>query len=132
MTRRLGECALYVDAAARMVADTLARDYGLTMIASSVKTDRQAQLDRMNDLCATGKMRVAAGSRLDEDMRLTEWTEAVHDPAVVRKYAAGHHPDALDAARYALATVVAVRSEADDPRARRREAARAPGFDSLR
>jgi hypothetical protein len=106
LLQRFPGSPVYVDTSHTMVADTLGRDWHLGLIASANKDNRQAQIDRLNELAATGGLMVGAKSKLDEDMRLTEWDEAKADPGPYRRYSRSHHPDALDAFRYALSHAV--------------------------
>jgi hypothetical protein len=103
MLARFGQAPIYVDTSHRMVADTLARDWHIGCVEGAAKEGRQAQLDRLNELAARGALRVAEKSKLDEDLRLTEWDDAKAEPGTYRRYARAWHPDALDAFRYALA-----------------------------
>lgn len=96
------DAPIYMDSQGRMAIDTMVKDWNIPLVAAANKKERTAQLDRLNDLATRGLLLVAFKAELDVDCRLTEWDERDADPAAVRKYTSSHHPDVLDAFRYAL------------------------------
>lgn len=108
------DAPIYMDSQGRMAIDTMVKDWNIPLVAAANKKERTAQLDRLNDLATRGLLLTAYKSDLDVDCRLTEWDERDADPAAVRKYTNAHHPDALDAFRYALSNYWLEHAQSDD------------------
>ena len=81
--------------------DTFGRDYGIPLILAAKKTDLKGQVDRNNDLLTQGRAKVMIGSKLEEDYRKAAWDIDARGRGQYR-WAKAWHPDASEAARYAL------------------------------
>ncbi|SRR6266404_126149 len=81
--------------------DNLLTDYGLPLILAAKKTDLKGQVDRNNDLLSQGRAKVMIGSALEQDYQRARWDKAALERQQ-HKWAATWHPDASEAARYAL------------------------------
>lgn len=80
--------------------DTFQRVYGVPVIKAANKSDLAGQVRLMNSLLTTGRLKVMAGSSLEEDMRKARWDQDARAKGLWR-WASSWHPDPADAARYA-------------------------------
>jgi hypothetical protein len=81
--------------------DLFQRDHGLPVIRAAAKADFPGQVRRMNDLLSSGRAMVMVGSTLEEDLQKARWDEDARGRGQYR-WANTWHPDASEAARYAL------------------------------
>ncbi|HVQ52662.1 MAG TPA: hypothetical protein VMS92_21715 [Mycobacterium sp.] len=93
----------YYDAGgSQMTLDTFLRDYGVPVVAAAKKSDLAGQVGRMADLLALGRAKVRIGSALETDLLRARWDQDARAKGLYR-WSSAWHPDAADAARYALA-----------------------------
>lgn len=81
--------------------DNLQGDYGIPLVLAAKKSDMIGQVNRFNDLMTEVKLQVMIGSALEQDLTRARWSKialAVHQ----RVWDTAHHPDASEAARYAV------------------------------
>jgi hypothetical protein len=96
-----GGMEIFLDPSSISVS-TLQIDYHVPAAKAAIKTEREGQIGRFNDLCARGLMKIVEGSALAEDAIKAEWDPS-NDSEGRRHYSKAHKIDPLDAARYALA-----------------------------
>ena len=82
--------------------DTFTIDYGIPVIKAAQKSDLVGQVRRFNDLLQQGRAKVMVGSNLEEDMQKSRWDVDARARGQW-KWSSHWHPDASEAARYALA-----------------------------
>lgn len=81
--------------------DNLQKDFGVPVVKAAKKADLKGQVDRNNTLLEEARALVMQGSALEQDYERARWDKEARARAQY-KWAAAWHPDASEAARYAL------------------------------
>jgi hypothetical protein len=81
--------------------DNLQGDYGIPLVLAAKKTDLLGQVNRNNDMLTESRAQIMIGSALEQDYMRARWDRAAL-ARTQRVWARLWHPDASEAARYAL------------------------------
>lgn len=81
--------------------DNLQRDYAIPLVRAAKKSDLKGQIDRNNTMLEEARAMVMQGSALEQDYSRARWDKSSREHGQY-KWAAAWHPDASEAARYAM------------------------------
>jgi hypothetical protein len=82
--------------------DLFGRYIGRMVVKAANKTDLGAQVERFAALLATGRLKIIAGSQLENDLKLATWDTKARVEGRYEWDDSKIHPDVADAGRYAL------------------------------
>lgn len=99
---------------AAVTDDTLLHEFGIGNVEPAVKAELKARVDRFRDLLGTGRAFVMKDSALAEDLALSRWDLRARERGQWRWHSS-HHPDAADAAVYAIGKYISLYQPDPEP-----------------